>query len=90
MAKLRAGKSVDAGFYLSTSANFLLVSFLFSMFREHDYQSDLFIRMTKSTDRVIDNDECYVTSVEKEIAYVLTTTAPLKVLRDVLGRNGDG
>ena len=37
--------------------------------------------------RVIDNDEYYVTNVEKEIVYVLTATAPLKILRDVLGRD---
>ena len=83
MAKLRAGNGVGAGFYVSTGADFLFVSF----WDHDDSQSDLSIWMAKSTDRFIDNDEYYVTSVEKEIVYGLTTTAPLKVLRDVLARD---
>ena len=68
-------------------AKFIFVSLLFSTFRNHDSRSECSIRVATNTDRVIDSDEYYVTNKEKENVYVLTTTAPLKVLQLLLGRD---
>ena len=65
----------------------IFVSLPFSTFRNHESQSECSIRVATNTDRVIDSDEYYVTNKEKENVYVLTTTAPLKVLRLLLGRD---